>query len=88
MGDPQEHRLQQSSLFTLNKRTKKRIVPQEAKSLRCMVRINLVKINTLKVKWNHYYLRIEYTNKTLEQNFTVLLLSRIRVEKTPPPSMS
>ena len=38
-------------LFRMNKRANQRIVPQEAKRLRCMVLIHLVKINTLKVKW-------------------------------------
>ena len=50
MGEPQDQRAQQSDLFTLKKSAKQEIVPQESEKLRCMVLIQLVKINTLKVK--------------------------------------
>ena len=65
LGYPQKHREQRSALFNLNKRAKLCILTQEAESLRCMVLIHLVKINTFKVKWNLSYLIIQYTQKYL-----------------------
>ena len=50
MADPQDHKALQIALFTMNKIIKQIIVPQEAESLRCMVLIHIIKINTLKVK--------------------------------------
>ena len=50
LGDPQDQRVPQIVLFTLNKRAKQHIFLQESERPRCMVLIHLVKINTLKIK--------------------------------------
>ena len=44
MEDPQDQRARQSALFYFSKSDKRRIVPEEAKRLRYMVLIHLVKL--------------------------------------------
>ena len=86
MGYPQKHRAQRSALFNLNKCAKLCIVTQECERLRCMVLLNLVKIITLKVKWNISYLIITYTKK-LGQIPTVLVTAGNRGWKPPRPGL-
>ena len=85
MGDPKEQRALWSALFTLKKRAKLLIFPQEVERLRCMVLIHLVKINTLKIRWNLSYSIFKYKYNSLGKIPTVMVTAGNSGENPPRP---